>query len=253
MAKPTIADISSVSQNASGTIAAAALVCGLAMAPVSALAQEATDLSPQERLQQIIERVDPAEAQALADQLPDLAWVKVCGVDPRANQQVCNIRARELQIENVTVAALQIIEQEGGSRQMVAILPTRLQIPEGVRAQVDEGGQLAGAFRICYPQNCVVEFPIDDALVNAMKAGGEFTITALNEAGRAVPFAFTLTGFTAAYDGEGIDSSVLIAAEQVIRERAVEEAQNAPPPSSELQEALEQRARELRERMQEQQ
>ncbi|MEM1289343.1 MAG: invasion associated locus B family protein [Pseudomonadota bacterium] len=231
-------------------VVAAGLLCSSLIAIAPSAAQDATELSPQERLQQIIESVDPAEAQALAERLPDLAWVKVCGVDQRANQQVCNIRARELQIEGVTVAALQIIEQEGGESRMAAILPNRLQIPEGVRGQVDEGGQITGGFRICYPQNCVVEFPVDDALVNSMKAGGEFTVTALNEAGRAVPFSFTLTGFTAAYDGEGIESALLIAAEQVMRERAVSQAQNPPPASSDLQEALEQRARELRERLQ---
>ena len=221
--------------------------------PSAALAQAEGEaqLTPEQRLQQIIESVDPAEAQALADQMTDLLWVKVCGVDQRANQSVCNIRARELQVEGVTVAALQIVEGEGGQRRMVALLPTRLQLPEGVRGQVDDGAQISGAFRICYPQNCFAEFEATDALITSMKAGGEFTVTALNEAGRAVPFAFSLSGFTAAYDGEGYDSSVLIAAEQILRERAMAEAQNAPPPSSDLQEALEQRARELRERMQE--
>jgi invasion protein IalB len=218
----------------------------------TALAQAAAtpELTPEQRLQQIIDSVDPAQAAALAEQLPDLTWVKVCGIDQRASQSVCNIRARELQIEGVTVAALQIIENEGGDRRIVAILPTRLQIPEGVRGQVDDGAQLTGGFRICYPQNCFVEFEANDALIASMKAGGEFTITALNEAGRAVPFAFSLAGFTAAYDGEGFDSSVLIAAEQLLRQQAVSAAQDAPPPSSELQDALEQRARELRERMQ---
>lgn len=222
-------------------------------APTLAFAQSEGEaqLSQEERLQQIIESVDPAEAAALADIIPDLGWIKVCGVDPRANQSVCNIRARELQVEGVTVGALQIIENEGGGRQMVAILPTRLQIPEGVRGQVDDGAQISGAFRICYPQNCFVEFEATDALITSMKAGGEFVITALNEAGRAVPFSFSLSGFTSSYDSAGYDSSLLIAAEQVVRERAVATAQDAPPPSSELQDALEQRARELRERLQE--
>ncbi|MFK7792536.1 MAG: invasion associated locus B family protein, partial [Devosiaceae bacterium] len=149
--------------------------------PTIAAAQQAegAQVSPEERLQAIIESVDPAEAAALADTMNDMTWIKVCGVDQRANQSVCNIRARELQIEGVTVAALQIIESEGGERQMVTILPTRLQIPEGVRGQVDDGAQITGEFRICYPQNCFVEFEANDALITAMKAGGEFTVTAL--------------------------------------------------------------------------
>ena len=231
------------------TLAAALTLVAL---PSGALAQQAEgeQLTPEQRLQQIIESVDPAEASALADILPDITWIKVCGVDQRANQAVCNIRARELQVEGVTVAALQIIEAEGGDSQMVTILPTRLQIPEGVRGQVDDGAPVTGSFRICYPQNCFVEFEVNEALIDAMKGGGEFTVTALNEAGRAVPFAFSLSGFTAAYDGEGYESALLIAAEQIVRQRAVEAAADAPPPSNELQDALEERARELRERMQ---
>lgn len=240
------------------TTRALAATLALAIAPTAVWAQaegqaQGDGLTPEQRLQQIIDSVDPAEAAALADALPQANWIKVCGVDQRANQQVCNIRARELQVEGVTVAALQIIEQEGGERQMVTILPTRLQIPEGVRGQVDDGAQVIGQFRICYPQNCFVEFEPTDALIDSMKAGGEFTVTALNEAGRAVPFAFSLSGFTAAYDGEGYDSAVLIAAEQIVRQRAAEAAaaQADAPPSDDLQNALEERARELRERLQE--
>lgn len=234
------------------TVRTLATVLALSAMPTMVMAQAEgePELTPEQRLQQIIDSVDPAEAAALADLLPEITWIKVCGVDQRANQSVCNIRARELQVEGVTVAALQIIESEGGERQMVTILPTRLQIPEGVRGQVDQGSQVTGTFRICYPQNCFVEFTPDEALITAMKGGGEFTVTALNEAGRAVPFSFSLSGFTAAYDGDGYDSALLIAAEQIARERAVATAQETPPPSSELQDALEQRARELRERMQ---
>lgn len=243
-----------MSNKGARSLAAALAVVAL---PTGVFAQDAQEapaeqqLTPEQRLQQIIESVDPAEAAALADLLPEITWIKVCGVDQRANQSVCNIRARELQVEGVTVAALQIIESEGGERQMVTILPTRLQIPEGVRGQVDDGAPVTGQFRICYPQNCFVEFEANDALIDSMKAGGEFTVTALNEAGRAVPFAFSLSGFTSAYDGEGYDSTVLIAAEQVVRERAAAGAPETAPPSDELQNALEERARELRERLQE--
>ena len=237
------------------TTRALAAALALTLAPTAVWAQAeapAEQLTPEQRLQQIIDSVDPAEAEALADILPESNWLKVCGLDQRVNQQVCNIRARELQVEGVTVAALQIIEQEGGERQMVTILPTRLQIPDGVRGQVDDGAQITGVFRICYPQNCFVEFEPSDAVIESMKAGGEFTVTALNEAGRAVPFSFSLSGFTSAYDGEGYDSSVLIAAEQVARRRLAEAAstQTDAPPSDDLQNALEQRARELRERIQ---
>ena len=50
-------------------------------------------------MQQIIESVDPAEAAALADILPDITWIKVCGVDQRANQAVCNIRAASFRLK----------------------------------------------------------------------------------------------------------------------------------------------------------
>ncbi|MEM1289671.1 MAG: invasion associated locus B family protein [Pseudomonadota bacterium] len=234
-----------------GCLAGTALALGS-----PALAQDQTpaadQLTPEQRLQQIIESADPAEAQALAEILPDLQWMKVCGVDPRANQTICNIRARELQVEGVAVGALQIIEGEGGDRRLVSILPTRLQIPEGVRGQVDDNNAIPGAFRICYPQNCVVEFEATDALIDSFKAGNEFTVTALNEAGRAVPFAFSLSGFTAAYDGEGYETAVLLAAENIVRQQASQSTEPEAPAADALQEALEERARELRERMQQQ-
>ncbi|MBO6956478.1 MAG: hypothetical protein JJ849_13325, partial [Rhizobiales bacterium] len=101
-----------MSNKGARSLAAALAIVAL---PTGALAQDAgteQQLTPEQRLQQIIESVDPAEANALADLLPEITWIKVCGVDQRANQSVCNIRARELQVEGVTVAALQIIESE---------------------------------------------------------------------------------------------------------------------------------------------
>ncbi|MEM6384425.1 MAG: invasion associated locus B family protein [Pseudomonadota bacterium] len=234
-----------------GCLASTALALG-----TPALAQDETpaadQLTPEQRLQQIIESADPAEAQALAEILPDLQWMKVCGVDPRANQTICNTRARELQVEGVAVGSLQIIEGEGGDRRLVSRLPTRLQIPEGVRGQVDDNNPVPGVFRICYPQNCFVEFEATDALIDSFRAGNEFTVTALNEAGRAVPFAFSLSGFTAAYDGEGYETAVLLAAENIVRQQAAQSTEPEPPAADALQEALEERARELRERMQQQ-
>ena len=137
-------------------------------------------------------------------------------------------------------------------RQIVAIMPTRLQIPDGARGQVDDGGQITGQFRICYPTNCLIEFPAEDATIDAMKAGSEFTITALNEAGRAVPFAFTLAGFTAAYDSDGFEAPLLVAAERVLRQQAGAAAGEPAAADDELQNALERRAQELRERLEQQ-
>jgi invasion protein IalB len=211
----------------------ALLALALPVLAAPAMAQQAT---PQEAPQ-----VDQAKVDALIKELPEINWIKICGRDEEAGQNVCTIRARELVSNNQVLGVLQLIEVEGVPQKAIVLLPTGLQIPNGVRLQVDENTPVPGQFRICFPNNCLIEAKADKALIDSMKQGSELIITAQNQAGRPVPFKFSLSGFTKAVDGEPIDAQVFAAAEQQMREKAQAAAQE----NQSLQQALQKRAEEV--------
>ncbi len=84
-------------------------------------------------------------------------------------------------------------------------------------------------------QNFVDELKVDQNFVDAMKAGGQLTISTLNQGEKIVTFPLTLIGFTKVYDGEGLDQA------------------GAQARQSELNEALQARAAEARKKLIEQQ
>jgi invasion protein IalB len=185
---------------------------------------------------------DPAEVDALIGSLEDATWIKICGVDQGNQKNVCTTRARELVVNGQVIAVLQLVAVEGEYQNLITLLPTGLQIPDGIRVQVDGGQPITGRFRICFPNNCLVEAPANQALVDSMKRGQELIISAQNQAGRPVPFKFSLAGFTKAIEGEGIDAQVFAAAEAKMREQAQSQQQQ----SNDLQNALQRKANEAR-------
>ncbi|MCB1507405.1 MAG: invasion associated locus B family protein [Hyphomicrobiaceae bacterium] len=216
-----------------------ALIAAALMAPGAAMAQSETPPAP-----------DPAAVDALVSALPEMPWMRVCGIDQNANVRVCNTRARDVAIAEGIVVTMQVIEVENGNKQITALLPLSVQLPDGVRAQIDDGQQITGRFRICLPQGCVVEIPADENTIASMKRGSNFVITAINQQGRAVPFQFSLSGFTAAYDGEPIDPFVLRAAQERLIQQQIETQRGGAGANPDLQGGLDRRAEELRQRLQ---
>jgi Invasion associated locus B (IalB) protein len=64
-------------------------------------------------------------------------------------------------------------------------------------------------YGICFPDRCIAEAPLTDALVAALKKGGDLTLTSINFQNKPNPIKISLNGFGAALDGPGIQPSDL--------------------------------------------
>ncbi|MEX0852117.1 MAG: invasion associated locus B family protein [Bauldia sp.] len=133
-------------------------------------------------------------------------WIKICGPDPAAKKQLCQV-VQELRAETGQfIASVMIRTLEGEPKiQFVAAVPPGMLLQPGLRAQIDTGKQSEVRYSICFPNSCFAEMDIDDAFIQSMKSGGQLTITTLNKDAKPIAFPLTLAGFTKAYDGEGID------------------------------------------------
>lgn len=133
-------------------------------------------------------------------------WVKICSEDPGNNKRLCLV-TQELHADTgqfIASATLRRYEGEQKST-FIAAVPPGMLIQPGLRAQIDDGKQYEVKYSICFPNACYADIEINDDFISALKAGGQLTITTLNQQGKGISFPLTLAGFTKTYDGEGVD------------------------------------------------
>lgn len=157
------------------------------------------------------------------------SWIKVCQPDQQnEGEEVCLV-TQEVRTENGEfLASVSIRERVGeeGRMLMLAVPPGTLLQP-GFRAQVDENEQQPGEYVICLPNACYGEMEIEDAFINEMKAGNNLVISVINNQGKAVGIGLTLVGFTKGYEGDPVDTELLAQRRQELQEQLQKRAADA--------------------------
>ncbi|GAB5376308.1 MAG: invasion associated locus B family protein [Acuticoccus sp.] len=172
----------------------------------------------------------PATAQNIGSQ--ENAWLKICNTDPQAQKPVCLITQELRTDQGQFLSSIAIRETPGEARKtVIASIPVGMLIQPGVQIQIDGAKPDVARFSICFPNACYAELAVDNSFIDRMKRGGKMQITTINQQAKQVRFDMTLIGFTAIYDGEGIDPTEL-------NKRNLD-----------LQASLEQKAREARDRL----
>lgn len=199
--------------NAKRAIAAAAVMLPLT-AP--AIAQQQT--APQTLAQ-------AGQAAAASDN----PWVKICNTDQQSQKEICLI-TQELRADTGQfLASVAIREIKGEQRRLLLnSVPVGMLIQPGLQLQVDNNKAIEAKYTICFPNACYAETAFDnDAFIQQMKAGGKLRITALNQQAKPVRFEMTLVGFTAAYDGEGLNPQQLAQQQRALQEELNRKAEAA--------------------------
>ncbi len=149
----------------------------------------------------------------------DTGWVKICNRRPNDNREVCLITNEIRTPQGQFLASAAIRETEGdGDRILLLSVPVGMQIQPGVQFQVDGAEPTTAEYQICFPNACYAEARITNAIINKFKAGRALRLTTFNQRAQRVPFDISLIGFTAAYDGEGLSPQQLEARNQELEE-----------------------------------
>lgn len=191
---------------ASAAIIAAALWAG------AAIAQDQPAAAGQEQ---------PAAPATNVTQ-PD--WEKVCG--NINDQQECHVSRRRLAATGQPIAQLMIIERGDKKLVQVAVPPVAL-IQPGLQLKIDEGEATGVKYVVCTPGECLALGEINDDYIAKMKSGGTLYIAMLNPQGKPVNFDISLAGFTAAYDGPGLDPAEAQARQQKLEDELKRKADEA--------------------------
>nr|WP_272211301.1 invasion associated locus B family protein [Marinicella sp. W31]MDC2877189.1 invasion associated locus B family protein [Marinicella sp. W31] len=167
--------------------------------------------------------------------LPTQGWFKTC--NENADAKVCIVQnyARAENGQVLTAVGLIIPEGENGQPTLQVTVPTFRIIPAGVAMQIDNSSPQRINFEICTAEQCIARAPLTDTLVSAMKRGGQVTFTSVNVRQQPNPVDVTLSGFTAAFDGDPISQPDLVESQRnldesiqkmaVDRRKRIEEAQ----------------------------
>lgn len=156
----------------------------------------------------------PAAAQ---QQGAPAGWFKAC--TKQADNDVCNVQNIRTAANGQLLTAVNLIQVTGKQNRAIfqVAVPTGRIIPAGVGLQIDGGQSRKVDYSICLPDRCIAEAPLTQELVNAMKAGGELTLTTVNFQQQPNPINISLSGFTAAFDGDPLQQSELETRQQELQ------------------------------------
>jgi invasion protein IalB len=194
----------------------------------------------------------PAPAQAPAAQagappqaeLPPLVyspWAKICST-PGQNGQDANtpkvcFTARDARTETgVPVVAAALIEPDGVPKKIFRVtVPSPVQLQYGTRIIVDSNEPNSGQFFTCFAAGCMSDYEATPELITKLKKGQTLSVQAINLAGTQISFPVPLAEFAKINEGPPMDP------------KKYEESQQK------LQQELEKKANEAREKLKQQQ
>lgn len=167
-------------------------------------------------------------------------WIKVCQTDA-AGAQSCSV-VYQIVAENGQLIGQASLTTTTGQTGVVfsVLVRTGVLIQQGIRIQVDTNQAATMPYALCDTTICIGEVPVDDAFVQSLKRGNNLMISTAQPAAtaeglRRIDYPMTLAGFTAVYDGPGLNGT------------------EAQARQDELNQALQDRAAAARQRLIEQQ
>jgi invasion protein IalB len=181
--------------------------------------------------QQPAQSAQPAQAAPPAQNVPQLmysSWVKICGKGQDTNNKEVCVVTKDGRLENgVPVAIVQLFEPEGAQKVLRVTVPLGMQLQHGTRIVVDQDQPMQSPYKICFPVGCMSDYPASDDLVNKLKKGQAITIQAINMQGTAISLPMPLKDFARALDGPPTDPKVFQEQQQKLQEELQKKADEA--------------------------
>lgn len=155
-------------------------------------------------------------------------WFKICEENKQTKKQVCALNIQIKTKEDQPIAQVRVVEQQGAPKKLLTIvMPPGLLIQPGMRVQIDKSNVGTAKFQVCSPQACIAEAAFDANFIGRLKRGNEMNIVGIDQTRKQAGFKVTLSGFTAAYDGDPIDPKEIQAKSETLQEKLQRKADEA--------------------------
>ncbi|MEP3233710.1 MAG: invasion associated locus B family protein [Hyphomicrobiales bacterium] len=166
--------------------------------------------------------------EAAAKKPANNPWLKICEVNKDTKKEICVMNIQVLSPEQKPIAQVRIVEQKGAAKKLLSIImPPGLLIQPGMRIQVDKTNIGTAKFQVCTPQACIAETTLGSKFIGSLKRGNEMNIVGIDQARKQAGFKVTLSGFTAAYDGDPIDPKELQEKTETLQQKLQRKADEA--------------------------
>ncbi|MGD9914600.1 MAG: invasion associated locus B family protein [Rhizobiaceae bacterium] len=151
--------------------------------------------------------IAPAVSQEGGQPQVPQGWFKACS--KQEDVDICNVQNIVMADTGQMITGISMIELKGKVNRKVfqVSVPSGRMVPPGIGLQVDGGKAQKLEYVICFPDRCVAEAQLNDAMVASFKKGSELTLTSVNFQNQPNPIKVTLSGFTGAYDGAPLQQS----------------------------------------------
>lgn len=179
-----------------------------------------------------------AQPDQQAPQLIYSPWTRFCLKGQEANAKQLCFTGKDGRLESgAPIVAVVIIEPEGEQRKLLRVtLPLGVSLPPGTRMIIDqnEANAKQSPYGICLQNGCVSDYEATTDIIATLKKSTNLHVQFIQVNGVAMTLTLPLADFAKAYDGPPTDPKVL-------------EEQN-----KKLQEDLNKRAKEMREKLEQQ-
>jgi invasion protein IalB len=184
------------------------------------------------------QQAQPQQPDQQSPQLIYSPWTKFCIKGQEANAKQFCFTGKDGRLESgMAVVAAIIIEPEGEPRKLLRVtLPLGMSLPQGTRVIIDtnEAAAKQSPYAFCLQNGCTSDYEATAEVIASLKKGTTLYVQAIQANGVAVTLQLPLSDFAKAYDGPPTDPKVL-------------EEQG-----KKLQEDLNKRAKEMREKLEQQ-
>ena len=145
-------------------------------------------------------------------------WFKACA--DQGENKICNVQNIRTADTGQLLTAVSLIEVEGKNKQRIfqVSVPSGRMVQPGILMQVDGNKPTRVPYGLCLPDRCIAEVALTDTIISSLKRGGKLKLTSMNFQRKENPIEMTLSGFTAAYDGEGVKQDELAKRQQALAE-----------------------------------
>jgi invasion protein IalB len=144
----------------------------------------------------------PAPPPAEASAAPQPGWVARCASASREAPLECAIEETAVLTKTGQLIVLVNIRVASDIRAPTALvqLPLGLNLPAGVKLQVDDGQMIDLQIQTCENRGCYGSVPISPDLLNALRSGKQLKVSFQNLGKETITIPLPLTDFAAAYD-----------------------------------------------------
>lgn len=193
-------------------------------APAAKPAQKPAAAAPAAAAAEPVPGLEGATTPAISSSQPD--WVKLCQTD-QAKKEICLTR-RDLRSDTGQTMMTAILMQNVTDKKQIMrlVLPVGALIQPGVGLYLDNAPFGSGKYSVCSPEGCLVELPIDEAQLKALR-GSKTLAIAFKTPAQGVQLPLGTEGFGKALDNKPLDPQTIVDEQKKLQQQLQDAAEKA--------------------------